>query len=424
VVLSEIIVGIISKAGISLLHSGLNYVWSGIKKDQNILRQVELTVNELSNIDPITIDKIEDFLLSQEVDCIIKQIFSAKILKTENEKRIHDIEIEFSKLLILHVNLTNDEYQIISPILFKALVNSCIRIYEEDIEKNHIATSQEKLGNYRFQILLDYIENLDRNLELLKNKEYHTVQEYLEFEQQYRFQMVDRYQTIRPIHFEEAQKITLDSIYVAPNFTHSEDLGNGDRKEISNVDFINRINRCVVLGDPGAGKTTLSKKICYDFARGLSKTQYGISDFTPIYVELRDYGLKLESNGFSIIQYIEYTSNTFLQKAPPEGFFDYILVNGRAFVIFDGLDELLDTSKRQLISDNIDSFCNQYPTTKILVTSRKVGYEQAPLSQNRFNLYYISDFNPEQVKEYVSKWFSQNFDLEIDEKEKKVLVFL
>ena len=79
-----------------------------------------------------------------------------------------------------------------------------------------------------------------------------------------------------------------------------------EQKEISNKEFIESINRCVVLGDPGAGKTTLAKKICFDFAKGISKSVYDLNDYTPIFIELKEYGIKLDVKGLSIIEYDYY----------------------------------------------------------------------------------------------------------------------
>ena len=75
-------------------------------------------------------------------------------------------------------------------------------------------------------------------------------------------------------------------------------------------------------------------------------------------------------------------------------------------VIFDGLDELLDTSYRQDIRSDIELFCHLYPSVPVLVTSREVGYEQAPLDKNLFNLFRIAPFNDDQVEAYVKNWFT------------------
>jgi hypothetical protein len=97
--------------------------------------------------------------------------------------------------------------------------------------------------------------------------------------------------------------------------------------------------------------------------------------------------------------------------SPPAGAVEYLLLSGRAFVIFDGLDELLETSYRREISDDVESFCNRYPAVPVLVTSRVVGYEQAPLEKSRFGIFRLIGFSEEQVSEYAKKWFCADQDL-------------
>ena len=101
-----------------------------------------------------------------------------------------------------------------------------------------------------------------------------------------------------------------------------------------------------------------------------------------------------------------------------------MLLNGRAMVIFDGLDELLDSTARQEISSDIESFCNLFPSTPVLVTSREIGYEQAPLSDDRFIVYRLSPFDSDQVIEYVEKWFKTDTELTVSQREQKTKRFL
>ena len=65
-------------------------------------------------------------------------------------------------------------------------------------------------------------------------------------------------------------------------------------------------------------------------------------------------------------------------------------------MIFDGLDELLDTSRRRDVSERVEQFCSAYPLTPVLVTSRLVGYDQARLG----------GFGDQEVAEYTKKWFA------------------
>ena len=83
-----------------------------------------------------------------------------------------------------------------------------------------------------------------------------------------------------------------------------------------------------------------------------------------------------------------------------------MLLNGRVLVILDGLDELLDTSYRKEVTGDVESFCNLFPEVPVLVTSRQVGYEQAPLDQDCFQTIRLAPMNDGQIKEYVNKWFA------------------
>ncbi|GAF94141.1 unnamed protein product, partial [marine sediment metagenome] len=131
---------------------------------------------------------------------------------------------------------------------------------------------------------------------------------------------------------------------------------------------------------------------------------------TPVLVVLREYSSKKKQEGVSIIQFMEseVTSKYQLPKGAPLGAFEYLLNNGHLLVIFDGLDELLDPSYRREISADIESFCNLFPSVLVLVTSRIVGYEQAPLNPNRFETSRIEPFDNEQVSEYAEKWFAND----------------
>jgi predicted NACHT family NTPase len=140
---------------------------------------------------------------------------------------------------------------------------------------------------------------------------------------------------------------------------------------------------------------------------------------TPILVVLRNYGADKKTHSCSILQFIEATANATYQIQPPPSVFEYLLLNGRAVVLFDSLDELLDTSYRQEISGDIEFFCSLYPSVPVLVTSREVGYEQAPLDERRFELFRLAEFDEEQVRKYARKWFTVDTELTPEQQQQK-----
>ncbi|EAM53318.1 NACHT domain-containing protein [Crocosphaera watsonii WH 8501] len=74
--------------------------------------------------------------------------------------------------------------------------------------------------------------------------------------------------------------------------------------------------------------------------------------------------------------------------------------------------------------DDIESFANFYPSVPILVTSREVGYKEAPLNEEIFNSFSLGSFNDEQVKEYTEKWFKVTIEETENKRTKKVEAFL
>ena len=92
--------------------------------------------------------------------------------------------------------------------------------------------------------------------------------------------------------------------------------------------------------------------------------------------------------------------------------------------MFDGLDELLDTGYRQEITADVESFCRLYPSVPTLVTSRRVGYDQAPLDERNFEVFHISDLDDKRVKMYVYKWFGLDHDLDSPQRTRRTKAFL
>ena len=66
--------------------------------------------------------------------------------------------------------------------------------------------------------------------------------------------------------------------------------------------------------------------------------------------------------------------------------------DGRGVVIFDGLDELLDTSRRADVTARVERFCAEYPLAAVLVTSRQIGYDEARLDDRQFTTYRLGGF--------------------------------
>jgi hypothetical protein len=246
------------------------------------------------------------------------------------------------------------------------------------------------------------LNSIERHVEALSSQLDKRSEE--DFLNRYRRQIIEQHGMIEPPDLKRRQRVPIANIYVSPLIYHeflSERESTARKLDIERL--AKEVDRTVLLGDPGAGKTTAANVLAHSYASDTNRP-------VPFLVTLRDFAAP-DSLGRSIAEHIEYKLNTFYQCPAPIGYIDRLLLSRRALVIFDGLDELLDTSRRSDISTRIERFCTEYPLARVLVTSRLVGYEESRLDNRQFTRYRLGAFSDEQVTEYVRKWFVQEIDM-------------
>ncbi|GAA1011106.1 hypothetical protein Aple_056920 [Acrocarpospora pleiomorpha] len=225
----------------------------------------------------------------------------------------------------------------------------------------------------------------------------------------YRRHLAEHYGRLEPPDFERRRRIEIGKLYVSPTITQViEGEPNQQPREIDLTRLDQEIDQTVLLGDPGGGKTTAAQVLVHRHA--IDPTCR-----TPFLVTLREFaaaGLPERS----VVSHIEQRLEAFYQCAAPTGMVARLLLAGNALVVFDGLDELVDTSRRAEVTAIIERFCTEYPAARVLVTSRLVGYDQARLDERQFMCYRISGFDDGHVEKYVRNWFAQEElqDSEVD----------
>ncbi len=228
----------------------------------------------------------------------------------------------------------------------------------------------------------------------------------------YRRHVTEQHGKLEPPDFDRRRRIPLDDIFVPTEITKEapSEQTSAQRPvpESLNVrQLADELDRSVLLGDPGGGKSTTASVLMHHFASDRGGR-------VPFLVTLRDYAAN-DPPERSVVGYIEHILATFYQCPSPPGLVDLLLLTGRAVVIFDGLDELIDTSRRRDVTTRVERFCAEYPLAHVLVTSRLIGYDQAQLDDRQFTCYRLGKYGDKQIAEYVRKWFAQDEDAYADD---------
>lgn len=166
----------------------------------------------------------------------------------------------------------------------------------------------------------------------------------------------------------------------------------------------------VILGDPGSGKSTLTRYIILSLIEpsGEKRLRDAFDGYLPLLIELRSYvalrAQHKEWKGF--LDFLAYLGET-------EGFYPdrdtldtYLKADGRALVVFDGLDEVFLPEERQQVARQIVFFKETYPKARVVVTSRIIGYSRRILDDGGFRHFTLQELNAAQVAEFVEKWYS------------------
>lgn len=165
----------------------------------------------------------------------------------------------------------------------------------------------------------------------------------------------------------------------------------------------------VLLGDPGAGKSTVIKYFALRLAQhqalgsAASKVE-GLPIVLPVaaYAEALDTGSELSLEHYLPLYYRE------VRGIPHDlsGLFHEALQSGRAVVLLDGLDEITDVGRRIFVTRQVENFYNWYRRTgtRFFITSRLVGYDEAPLSGEDLEHLLLTDFDRTAIESFAARW--------------------
>ncbi len=193
-----------------------------------------------------------------------------------------------------------------------------------------------------------------------------SLEEYRKFERQFLAQVRNLHGSMRLPHAGTSRQVPYERLFVPPTLRlASKGPSEGGLPTppappdapVALGDVLGSCVRGVLLGDPGGGKSTSSLKLAYDVA---SCRVEGVGAKVPFLVVLKDYAEQYAKQRTSMLGWIAGLCETPYGVEAPSGAIEYLLLNGRALVIFDGLDELLDTSLRRDVVRVVEGLVHQY----------------------------------------------------------------
>lgn len=210
-----------------------------------------------------------------------------------------------------------------------------------------------------------------------------------------------RYAEIELSHVNDDHRFELSQLYVPRTLTRPQSRAG----ESSHVETLqdhqltdeSTVSRAVIIGDPGAGKSTLVRHTIHRIASSPRPTS------APLLVQTRDYAANSWND--SILTFIRARLDVDFGLDIETESLSILFTFGLCTVVFDGVDEIVDLSHRREMIKRIEALANRYPFISIVCTSRRVGYAQARFRE-AFSVYELNEFTEEQFREYATRWFS------------------
>ncbi|MEH2274505.1 MAG: NACHT domain-containing NTPase [Nostoc sp.] len=159
-------------------------------------------------------------------------------------------------------------------------------------------------------------------------------------------------------------------------------------KRLSGLEAVEKYSKLMILGKPGAGKTTFLKYLAIQCIRGEFQAER-----VPIFVTLKNFAEAANKPG--LLQHItEDTMN-------PISSIRDVLTYGKALVLLDGLDEVREEDSNRVLKE-IREFSDRFPNNQFVMTCRIAAKEY---TFDKFTDVEVADFDNYQIFNFTNKWF-------------------
>jgi formylglycine-generating enzyme required for sulfatase activity len=174
---------------------------------------------------------------------------------------------------------------------------------------------------------------------------------------------------------------------------------------MSVLDVLQKHDGLIILGDPGAGKTTFLKFLALRLALGQG-ADLGLGERLPVLVPLSAYANALSARDVPLDEFIAQYFHDLGTDLPLGPMLTAALDAGAALVLLDGLDEVKDLALRHTVVERVADFYafRRRKGNKFVLTSRVVGYRAVRPTADGLAECTLVDFDDNEIAAFVEQW--------------------
>ncbi|MBD2480522.1 NACHT domain-containing NTPase [Planktothrix sp. FACHB-1365] len=163
-------------------------------------------------------------------------------------------------------------------------------------------------------------------------------------------------------------------------------------KRIPGIEAVKKYLKLMVLGNPGAGKTTFLKHLAFQCNKANLK-----AELVPIFITLKQFA-EIEEKP-SLLEYITHILDDYDVSGKQ---IDILLKYGKLLILLDGLDEVKVEDNNRIIKQ-VCNLSDKFHKNKFVISCRIAA---KTYNFDKFTEVEVADFDQKQINTFVGKWFN------------------